>query len=84
MRSERFCLAQGVVVEDVGDDLIVMVPGSTKVLSLSGVAAGVVRKIQSGAPVLANTVTDELAKAGVLESSSLSRRGLIKAGAIGA
>lgn len=84
MKSARFRLAQGVVVEDVGNDLIVMVPGSTEVLSVSGVAATVVRKIQSGETVPVTAVTDELAKAGVLESSTLSRRGLIKAGAIGA
>lgn len=84
MSTARFRLASGVVVEEMGNELIVMVPGSTHVLSLSGPAAETLRRSQSGAPVLVNAVTDELARAGVLESSAVSRRGLIKAGAIGA
>jgi hypothetical protein len=84
MTSARFRVAQGVVVEEMGNELVVMVPGSTQVLSLTGAAAETVRKSRSGEIVLVNAVTDELASAGVLESSAFSRRALIKAGAIGA
>jgi hypothetical protein len=84
MGIARFRLARGVVVEEVGDDLMVMVPGSPEILSLSGAAAEVVRKCRTGDSVTSDAVTNELTQAGVLESSALSRRGLIKAGAIGA
>jgi hypothetical protein len=67
----------------MGNELIVMVPGSTQVLSLSGATAETIRRSQAGAPVLVNAVTDELLNAGVLESSAFSSRGLMKAGAIG-
>jgi TctA family transporter len=80
----RIALASGVVVEDLGVDLMVMVPGSTEVLTLSGDAAEAVRLVQSGSPVTTDAVVSDLVRLGVLESPELSRRGLIKAGAIGA
>jgi hypothetical protein len=48
MDIARFRLAQGVVVEEVGNDLMVMVPGSTEIVSLSGAAAEIVRRAHSG------------------------------------
>jgi hypothetical protein len=80
----RVALASGVVVEELGGDLMVMVPGSTEVLTLSDVAADAVRRVQSGSPVATDAVVSDLVRLGVLETSGLSRRGLIKAGAIGA
>jgi hypothetical protein len=77
-------IASGVVVEEFGADLMVMVPGSTEVLTLSGDAAVAVRRVQSGSPVATDAVVSDLVRLGVLETSGLSRRGLIKAGAIGA
>jgi len=77
-------LASGVVVEDLGSDLMVMVPGSSTVLTLSGRAADVVRTVQSGSPIVTTAVVTDLIHAGVLETTGLSRRGLVKAGAIGA
>jgi hypothetical protein len=77
-------LVSGVVVEDLGDHLMVMVPGSTEVLTLSGDAATAVRRVLSGSPVVADAVVSDLVRLGVLENSGLSRRGLVKAGAIGA
>jgi hypothetical protein len=80
----RIALVAGVVVEELGADLMVMVPGSTEVLTLSGDAAAAVRCVQSGSPVATDAVVSDLVRLGVLETSGLSRRGLIKAGAIGA
>jgi hypothetical protein len=80
----RLGLVSGVVVEDLGGDLMVMVPGSTEVLTLSGDAAEAVRRVQAGTPVVTDSVVSDLVRLGVLESSGFSRRGLVKAGAIGA
>jgi hypothetical protein len=80
----RVGLASGVVVEELGGDLMVMVPGSTEVLTLSGDAAESVRLVQSGSRVATDAVVSDLLRLGVFETSGLSRRGLIKAGAIGA
>lgn len=80
----RIAIASGVVVEQLGADLMVMIPGSTGVLTLSGDAATAVRRIQSGSPVATDAVVSDLVRLGVLETSGLSRRGLIRAGAIGA
>jgi hypothetical protein len=84
MGTTRFRLADGVVVEEVGDDLMVMVHGSTEILSLSGAAADAVRKTQAGESVTIDAVSEDLIRAGVLETSAVSRRGFITAGAIGA
>lgn len=80
----RIAIASGVVVEELGADLMVMIPGSTEVLALSGDAATAVRRIQSGSPVATDAVVSDLVRLGVLETAGLSRRGLIRAGAIGA
>lgn len=80
----RVVLASGVVVEELGNHLMVMAPGSIEVLSLSGDAADAVRRVQSGSRVVADAVVLELLRLGVLEISGLSRRGLIKAGVISA
>ena len=82
--SSRVCLATGVVVEEMGRDLVVMVPGSLEVVILSGYAAGVVRDIQAGAIVRPSDLVSQLVRAGVLETSGLSRRGFITAGTVGA
>ena len=81
---KKVSLVPGVVVEEVGNGLLVMVPGSQDVLSLSGRAAEVVRSVQSGVSVAEDSAVAELAGLGVVEVSGVSRRGLIKAGAIGA
>jgi hypothetical protein len=52
----RLAMVSGVVVEEVGDDLMVMVPGSTEVLSVSGDAADAVRRVQSGSAVVNDAV----------------------------
>ena len=78
-------LVSGVVVEQVGDDVLVVVPGTTEALRLSGEAAKTVLTIQAGESVSSSDpVVGELVARGVVEGPGLSRRGLIKAGAIGA
>ena len=78
-------LVSGVVVEVVGDDVLVVVPGTTDALSLSGEAAKTVLTIQAGQSVSSSDpVVGELVARGVIEVPGLSRRGLIRAGAVGA
>jgi hypothetical protein len=79
----RLSTAKGVVVEEMGDDLIVMIPHSSEVLKLTGESAEIVRAVRSGLPVVPGKVVDDLKAVGVLESPSLTRRGLVKGGAIG-
>jgi hypothetical protein len=81
---KKVSLSPGVVVEEVGNGVMVMAPGSQDVVSLSGRAAEVVRSVQSGVSVVDDSLVAELTVLGVLEVSGISRRGLIKAGAIGA
>jgi hypothetical protein len=80
----RIAIATGVVVEDLGADLMVMVPGSPEVLTLTGNSANAVRRVQSGSPAVIDAAVSDLVRLGVLETTGLSRRGLVKAGAIGA
>jgi hypothetical protein len=78
-------LVSGVVVEQVGDDVLVVVPGTTEALRLSGEAAKTVLTIQAGESVSSSDpVVGELVARGVVEVPGLSRRGLIRAGAVGA
>ena len=67
----------------MGTDLIVMIPDSSEVLKLTGESAEVVRAVRSGLPVVAGKVVDDLKAVGVLDSPSLTRRGLVRGGAIG-
>jgi hypothetical protein len=83
--TKMVSLAAGVVVERVGDDLMVIVPGHTDVVKLSGASAAVLLDVQAGTPVSSNdTVVEELVDLGIVSAPGLSRRGLIKVGAIGA
>lgn len=78
-------LAPGAVIEPVGDDVMVMMPGNTDILRISGPAADTLRTIVAGQPVDPATPTvRELANQGIIQTSGMSRRGLIRAGAIGA
>lgn len=82
--SGRLRVVPGVVVEELGGDLMVMVPGSPEVLTLSGESARVLRQVQAGEAVASHDAVSELIDRGVLQATKLSRRGLIKAGAVGA
>ena len=81
----RLSLAKGVVVENMGTTVLVMVPRQNDVLTLTGRAAEVVTAVTSGAPIPndLSTHVNELVQAGVL-THPMSRRSLIRAGAIGA
>ena len=85
MKKSSMSIAPGVIVEKVGDDVVVMVPESTEVIRLSGDTAQLVRAIHDGLPVVPSEAVYELIDRGILVShTGMSRRGLITAGAIGA
>lgn len=78
-------LASGVLVERVGDDVMVILPETREVLTLSGASEKVVQRVMAGQPVDAgHPAVSHLVDLGILASPGLSRRGLVKAGAIGA
>lgn len=78
-------LATGVVVENMGTTVLVMIPGQHDVLTLTGPVADVVSAVVAGNPISEDLQphTEHLIAAGVL-TSPLSRRNLLRAGAIGA
>ena len=78
-------LATGVVVENMGTTVLVMIPGQHDVLTLTGPAADVVNAVVAGQPVSTDLESEVelLLSAGVL-TSPMSRRNLLRAGAIGA
>ena len=78
-------LAKGVVVENMGTTVLVMIPGQHDVLTLTGPAADVVNAVVAGQHVSKNLEPEVelLLSAGVL-TSPMSRRNLLRAGAIGA
>jgi hypothetical protein len=82
---KNLSLSPGVIVERVGDDLMVMVPGNTEVVKLSGASAAVLLDVQAGTPVSsADPGMSDLIGAGIVLTPGVSRRGLLKTGAIGA
>jgi hypothetical protein len=86
MSHHTLSIAPGVIIEHLGPDVVVMVPGSTEVIKLSGDAAHTIRAIQAGdVHALPSETVSELVDRGIVVSQAgMSRRGLIKAGAIGA
>jgi hypothetical protein len=78
-------LVSGVVVEPVGDDVVVMTPGNSQVLRLHGTAAELVKRVTNGESIDASSDdVMHLIQSGVLEmSGGMSRRGLITAGTVG-
>lgn len=82
--KETITPAPGAIIEPVGDDVMVMMPGNTDILRISGIAADTLRTIAAGQPIDPSTPTVlELANQGIISASGMSRRGLIRAGAIG-
>ena len=78
-------LSPGVIVEHVGGELLVVVPGHTDVVKLTGGVAQVLEDIRSGSAVdLSDPAVADLLELGIVSTPGVSRRGLIKAGAIGA
>lgn len=85
MRDELVKIAPGVMVETVVTDLVVIVPGSLEAFRLTGEAASTLAKIRSGMKVdPTEPEVAELMSRGIVEMPGISRRGLVKAGAIGA
>jgi hypothetical protein len=85
MSGSKFTVSRGVVCERVGDELMIVVPGHAEVVKLKGEAADVFLDVQAGrTPHASGNLTSELEALGIIEASGMSRRGLIKAGAIGA
>lgn len=84
MSGSNFTVSQGVVSERVGDELMVVVPRHAEVIKLTGEAAEVFLDVQADrTPHASENLTAELESLGIIENSGMSRRGLIKAGAIG-
>lgn len=83
--NHTFTLAKGVVAENMGDTVLVMIPGQTEVLRLTGPAADVVTAVTSGHPVSDENreLLEELGHLGVI-TTPMSRRSLLRVGAIGA
>ena len=86
MKNTMFVVAPGVIVEDLGSDSAVFVPGVSEVLTLSGDAAEVIRRVRSGESVEgAEAVLSDLVARGVIQPvGGMSRRGVVRAGVIGA
>lgn len=83
MRSVQ--LARGVLVEHLGNGVLVVVPGQDQAVRLTGEAAVTLSQISSGQVVdPTRLVVRELAARGIITLSGFSRRGLIRAGVIGA
>jgi hypothetical protein len=84
MSTSRITVPTGVVAQRVGKDLMVLVPGRAEVVTLTGEAAEVFLDIEAGRAVHArDDIVSGLDAQGVIEIPGVSRRGLIKAGAIG-
>jgi hypothetical protein len=84
MAFSRVSISSGVIVERVGDELLVIVPGRADTVKLTGHACDVFLNIQTGNKVnTSDPVLVDLVDLGVVQASGISRRGLIKAGAIG-
>lgn len=81
----KYSLTAGVIVERVGDDLMVVLPGNSDVVSLSGRPAEMLLDVKTGRKVdSSDPALRDLVDLGIVSAPGLSRRGLIKAGAIGA
>lgn len=85
LSSSWFTVSHGVVCERVGDELMVIVPGRPEVVKLTGEAADVFLSVQAGrVQNVSEALLSELETLGIIHLPGLSRRGLIRAGAIGA
>jgi hypothetical protein len=86
MGKNTLSIAPGVVIEHVGDDVLVVIPGSSDVMRISGDQATALRIIESGNESgLSRKAVEGLVKVGVVVNrGEVTRRSLVKAGAIGA
>lgn len=85
VRKSSVVLVPGVVVEKVGNGVFVLRPGQAEVLRLHGHAADVVARISSGEAVdWSSPGVSDLSDAGIVTAPGLSRRNLMRAGAVAA
>ena len=85
MGSKKLAIASGVIIEHVGDDLVVFTKQSTEAVKLTGYVAHTVVAIRDGSAVdVSSSSVNDLVELGIVESSGVSRRSLITAGAVGA
>lgn len=84
MVSKPISINKDIAIESVGDELLVFFPGQAEAFRLSGPAAQAVAEIQAGKSIDINSAAvADLVHLGILSTSTMSRRGLIKASAIG-
>jgi len=75
----------GVIVERVGSDLMVIVPGHTDVVALSGHTVDVFLDVKDGRKVdPSDPALRDLIDRGIISAVGLSRRGLVRTGALAA
>ncbi len=85
MSKNPFSIAPGVIIEHVGDEVVVFTSESSETIKLSGPVAQTVVAIQAGKAIDASaTGVSDLMELGIIRSAGMSRRGLITAGAVGA
>jgi hypothetical protein len=82
--SYSVSLIDGIVVESLGEELIVLVPGLTDIVRLEGDPANLLRRIMNGeSPGSADSESiSALEQLGVLRSSAIPRRSVLRAGAV--
>ena len=81
----KYSVTPGVLIEHVGNELIVVVPGNNDYVKLSGEAAEVLLSVKTGNSVSGSDIAlANLEHLGVITATGVSRRSVIKAGAIGA
>ena len=82
----RLRIADGVILEDLGHELLLTVPGSGQAVRVGGEGKQVLGAVRSGVAVDSGSpIVAQLVDAGVLTSTAgISRRGLVRAGAVGA
>ena len=88
MSDNRIHLVPGVLVENVGDNVMVSLPDHTEVLSLTGDMAEIVVALRDGEEVYTSNgeALTELERRGIItlsDSKGLSRRQILTAGAAG-
>jgi hypothetical protein len=85
MSKNPLSIAPGVIIEHVGDEVVVFTSESSETIKLSGPVAQTVVAIQAGKAIDASaTGVSDLMELGIIRSAGMSRRGLITAGAVGA
>lgn len=84
--ANRLRIADGVIIEDLGDEVLLTAPGSGQAIRVSAEGREVIDSVRSGVAVdSGRPIVAQLVDAGVLTSSAvISRRGLVRVGAVGA